>query len=121
MKTDDQLLLTYMYLEGHTEEDMYDERMISIVWWSIDFQIYLYKQKFRTMHDSLIETFQNMFDGIKETFQPIAKWMEGLHKDYRIINKRKSYLKINNSKNKLRLFHQVENRKPRHLVRKIIR
>lgn len=115
MKTEDQLLISYMYQQGYTEEDMYDERILLIVRFSLDFRMFHFKYEFKPLIDSLVETFQNMVAGINETIQPIVNWMEGLRKGPSISHT------ITYSKNRLRLIDQVDNRKPRHLVRKIIR
>lgn len=119
MKTEDELLISFMYREGYTEEDMYDEKTLSIARSSINFRLLLLQIHTKRVFGIIGNNLKQMWTNIKNAFQPVAAFFEEIYKEQPAAPKNKPF-KIIESKNISSMSHQVDNRKPRHLVKKII-
>lgn len=119
MKTEDELLISFMYREGYTEEDMYDGKTLAMIRHSARFHFLLLQISAKRLFRTIGEEIKQSWSDLKDALQPVAVWMEGLYKEKPVATKKKSF-KLIDSKNISRMSHQVDNRKPRHLVKKII-
>lgn len=102
-------LLNYMYHQGYTEEDMYDEKTIV-------------KAAHAFIVHKLAQGFQNAWETVKraatqlwEALKPVAVYLEELGRDTRT---EKPFINV---KPIPLMSHQVIDRKPRYQVRKIIK
>ena len=123
MKTEDELLISFMYREGYTEEDMYDIEVLAAVRSSFGFRLmtstYVLNERFSKLGQIIQEAmnnFKNALLGISPAFVEVLETGE-MPK----VTKRKQSFKVIDSKFHSHMSHQVDNRKPRHLVKKIIR
>lgn len=119
MKAEDELLISFMYREGYTEEDMYDEKTLSIARCSINFRLLLLQIHTKRVFGIISDNLKQMWTNIKNAFQPVAAFFEEIYIEKPVARKKQSF-KLIESKTISRMSHQVDNRKPRHLVKKII-
>lgn len=124
MKTDEQILLNYMYLEGYTDEEMHNPIALGIVRKSLPFSMHLLSFRMKVVFHEVGQTLLSVFNKISEELRPLAVWFEELHENMEPAPKKKknhsTFQKL--ERNQIsRLPNQVTNNKPRHKVRKIIR
>lgn len=123
MKTDEQLLLSYMYQEGYTEEDMYDERVVQKVLRSTGFYIYKISPKVKVAIVGIINAFKKVADFIKSVWSSVSKAIKDVDQ-YTQFQERENYTNFSippiDFKKRPIIRHQVLNRKPNHMIRKII-
>lgn len=124
MKTEDELLLLFMYLEGFTEEDMYDVNTIESA--RVSFRFSLFKFGRRISHAIVIfsgslKGFANKLSGESiETYEyHVEEYPVENSLDNKSLASRNKIFAQHDKKQSIR--HQVLNRKPRHLNKKIIR
>lgn len=102
-------LLNYMYQQGYTEEDMYDEK--TIVKAAHAFIAHMLAQGFRNVWETVKRVATQLWEAIK----PVAVYFEEIGQDRRT---EKPFINI---KPIPLMSHQVIDRKPRYQVRKIIK
>lgn len=122
MKTDEQILLNYMYMNGYTEEDMHDPKALQIVRKSFCFSVHLLSIRVKKVISDVRQSLQAAFKVVIEKLRPIAAYFEeGYEKT--VTDSMKKHPTINDlTKQSIsRMSHQVMNNKPRLMVRKIIR
>lgn len=123
MKTEEQLLLTYMYQEGYTEEDMYDEQVVQKAFRSIDFYIFKMMPKVKLAVVSVIAAFKKVAEVFKTTWSSISKAIKEVN-EYTESLEQANYTNFNippiDFKKRPIIRHQVLNRKPNNVIRKII-
>lgn len=122
MKTDEQILLAYMYARGYTDEDMFDDKTMNKVRNSLEFCLHRFNLgfhkivgAFKVFADGVVEIWSNVIEQVPEIW-PVIKGVtltELELPDY------KTFTPINFSK-RPQIRHQVTDRKPKHLTRKII-
>lgn len=122
MKNDELILLTYMYEKGYTDEDMFDEKTMNKVRHSLEFCLHRFKLgfpkivgAFRVFADKFVEIWSNVAEQVREIF-PVLKEVVLTEP---VLPQYKTFTPIDFSKRQ-QIRHQVIDRKPKHLTRKII-
>lgn len=112
MKTEQELLISYMYREGYTEEDMYDENTLRVVRDSFGFRLF---------HTAFIlaETAASAVKAFKEWVANLVDCLSTIKEDPPSLFH--GTVKHANIYESITAIDQVMDRKPRHLVKKIIR
>lgn len=130
MKTDEQFLLNYMYRKGYTDEDMHDPNVLKSVRYSLDFVMLLANRAMgemaRTIKDSLQDAFNNVVGQVRPAIAEMKELLTDVLKKALLEGpsepKKVMYIPVPAMPIKpMRFTHQVMNKKPRHMVRKIIR
>ena len=123
MKTEEQLLLTYMYQEGYTEEDMYDERVLQKALRSTGFYIFKIRPTVKEMVIKIVTAFKKMSKVVKSIWSAVSAALESVD-EYTELQERPNYtnFRIPPTKYWKRPVtrDQVSSRKPNHMIRKII-
>lgn len=122
MKTEEQILLNYMYMNGYTDEDMHDPKALKIVRESLSFSMHILAARAKAIFVVIGQSLKAAYDHISEQLRPIAVWFEEQH-EISDSGQIKTYPTLKNTAKRpmSRMSHQVMNNKPRHAVRKIIR
>ncbi|AQU79737.1 hypothetical protein [Planococcus faecalis] len=123
MKTDEQLLVTYMYEEGYTEEDMYDEHVVKKAFRSIDFHVFKMMPKVKLAVVGIIAAFKKVAEVVKSIWSSISTAIKEVN-EYTKYLEQANYTNFSippiDFKKRPIIRHQVLNRKPNHMIRKII-
>lgn len=122
MKSEEQILLSYMYEKGYMDEDMFDVQTMNKVRYSLEFSIHRFNLAFpkivgafKVFADKVAEIWTNVKESVQENF-PIIKELSSIEPK---LPQYKTFEPIDFSE-RPRIEHQVIDRKPKHITRKII-
>ncbi|ANU28441.1 hypothetical protein [Planococcus versutus] len=121
MKTNDQLLLRYMYEAGYTEEEMFDTAKITKAGNSIGFFFFNLRLSTKGLINRIVSAFDQFKETVKDIWSGIKSQVTYLDEYWEVPSRKNNSIPLIDFRKRSSIQHQVLTRKPNHLIRKIIR